>query len=413
MTRTARRLWLLPLVLLASMLWTPGRAASLVQPPAQSGSVQDQASAITAIAQKAMAQYDLKAVILRVTVDGNDVVTMALGDSMTGVPATTDMHFRNGAVAISYVSTLLLELVDQGRVNLDDKLSNWLPDLSDADQVTLRQLANMTAGYADYVNTSSFGAEVLQDTFRQWTPDELIGVSTSQPHEYPPGTNWNYSHTDYVILGQALEKLTGQHMDELLQQYVLAPMGLTDTAGSDTAEIPEPVLHAFSSERRQALGIDPSTPFYEESTFWNPSWTITHGAIETTNIYDMTRTAEAVGEGTLLSPASHQLQITGLPDGFGSTLPGCTTCRTQTAAIRYGLGVWAVGPWLLQNPRFFGYAGIEAYLPSKKLAIAVANTYGEQSFDSAGEYKYGNPSSTIFEAIAAYLAPDEAPPSGE
>lgn len=70
---------------------------------------------------------------------------------MTGVPATEDMHFRNGAVAISYMSTLLLQLVDQKVVRLDDKLFNWLPELLDAERVTLRMLANMTAGYPDYI----------------------------------------------------------------------------------------------------------------------------------------------------------------------------------------------------------------------------------------------------------------------
>ena len=71
-------------------------------------------------------------------------------------PATTAMHFRNGAVAISYVATLLLELVDEQKVSLDDKLSKWLPEVPHADRVTLGQLAQMTSGYVDYVigNTS-------------------------------------------------------------------------------------------------------------------------------------------------------------------------------------------------------------------------------------------------------------------
>ena len=179
-----------------------------------------------------MAKYDLKAVILRVTVNGKEVVTEAMGDSMTGVPATTDMHFRNGAVAISYVSTLLLELVDQQKVGLDDPLSNWFPDLPNADQVTLRMLANMTAGYADYViGNEQLATDLYLDPFRQWTPEELIAFSTAEPHVYPPGTNWNYAHTDYVILGQVLEKITGKPMALLMQEYIFAPMGLTDTDG--------------------------------------------------------------------------------------------------------------------------------------------------------------------------------------
>ena len=81
-----------------------------------------------------MASEHLKAVIVRVTVDGQEVVTEAVGESMTGVPATTNMHFRNGAVAISYVSTLLLKLVDEQKVSLDDKLSKFLPEIPHADR---------------------------------------------------------------------------------------------------------------------------------------------------------------------------------------------------------------------------------------------------------------------------------------
>ena len=71
----------------------------------------DQADEVTAVVADVMASQHLKAVIVRVTIDGADVITKAYGESMTGVPATTAMHFRNGAVAISYVSTLLLQLV--------------------------------------------------------------------------------------------------------------------------------------------------------------------------------------------------------------------------------------------------------------------------------------------------------------
>src|SRR5438270_1908441 len=108
------------------------------------------AAAIERIVLDQMKAHDLKAVIVRVTVDGKDVLTKAYGESMTGVPATTKMHFRNGAVAISYMSTLLLRLVDEKKVSLDDKVSKWLPDLPNGDQVTLKMLANQTSGYSDY-----------------------------------------------------------------------------------------------------------------------------------------------------------------------------------------------------------------------------------------------------------------------
>ena len=161
----------------------PAYAAPLRQATPMAGAPGDQAGAIIAIARDIMEQQDVKAVILRVTIDGVEIVTEALGESMTGVPATTDMHFRNGAVAISYMSTLLLRLVDQNVVTLDDPLATWLPDLPDADRVTLRMLANMTAGFPDYVQNAAFQQAFYADPFRQWTPDELIAIGLSTPRD--------------------------------------------------------------------------------------------------------------------------------------------------------------------------------------------------------------------------------------
>jgi CubicO group peptidase (beta-lactamase class C family) len=409
--RWRRRLALAAVALLALAATTtrlPTEAAPAAA-AAQAPAVQsDQAARIVALAQEAMTTHDLRAVILRVTIDGHPLVTAALGESITGVPATTDMHFRNGAVAISYVSTLLLTLVDDGVLRLDDPLAIWMPELPNADKVTLRMLANMTAGYRDYETNDQFDKDLYINPFRQWTPEELIAIGLSQPPYFEPGTNWSYAHIDYVILGLVLEKATGRSMVDLLQERVLGPLGLKNTANAFTAAIPEPALHAFSSERRAALGIAPGTPFYEESTYWNPSWFV-RGAVQTTNIYDMTATAIAIGEGTLLSPASHQAQLNSLPLGFGAPLAGCPSCHTFTTAYIYQLGVVRSGNWLLQNPLFFGYAAVEGYLPSKKIAIAVAVTYGEGAFDAQGNY--ANRGETLFQAIGALLAPDDAPPA--
>jgi CubicO group peptidase (beta-lactamase class C family) len=405
--RWSRWLAVLLVTLAMSAAWAPGYTVALLQgsPPPQGDPAQ--AAAIVALARDAMAKYDLKAVILRVTIDGQEVVTEALGESMTGVPATTDMHFRNGAVAFSYMTTLLLQLVDQGAIRLDDPLATWLPDLPDADAVTLRMLANMTAGYPDYVQNAQFLKDIYAEPFRQWTPQELIAIGLSTPRVFAPGTNWDYSHTNYVILGQVLERITGQPLATLMRENIFAPLGLNNTDSPSTAAISAPVLHAFSSERREALGIAPATRFYEETTYWNPSWTTHQGAVQTTNIYDMAASAVAVGEGTLLSPASHQAQIA--PDllGFGSLLSGCPTCHTLDANYNYGLGIVLTGSWLVQNPLFFGWGGVMAYSPARKIAVAVVTTYDEQSFDDKGNYK--NASQPIFGEIASYLAPNDPP----
>ena len=369
-----------------------------------------QADAVMRIVDDVMNQSHLKAVIIRVTEDGREVLTRAAGESVTGVPATPAMHFRNGAVAISYVSTLLLRLVDQGKVSLDDKLSTWLPDVPHSDRVTLGQLAQMTSGYVDYViGNDEFSKVLYEDPFRQWEPDQLLGFATSKPLLYEPGTNWNYAHTNYVLLGKALEKATGEQMPELLSDEVLKPLGLTNTANSFTPQIPAPVLHAFSSERREALQIPSGTPFYEESTFWNPSWTITHGAIQTTNIYDMEASAAGIGSGKLLSKKSYELMTSTDLRGKTHAQPGCATCGELNEVYSYGLGIVISGDWLRQNPLFAGEAGAMAYLPSKKIAIAIAVTYLPEAFDEQGNY--ANAADELFRRVGAELAPDDAPPT--
>jgi CubicO group peptidase (beta-lactamase class C family) len=271
------------------------------------------------------------------------------------------------------------------------------------------QLAQMTSGYVDYViGNTKMNEALYADPFHRWTVHELLQYAVDQPLLYEPGTNWNYAHTNYVLLGLALEKATDQEMPKLLSEKVLRPLGLTNTVNSLTPEIPAPALHAFSSERRAFLKIPAGAPFYEESTFWDPSWTITHGAIQTTNIYDMEATAVGIGSGRLLSPESYQKMVSTDLRGKTRKQPGCTTCLKQDEGYTYGLGIVISGNWLLQNPLFSGYAAAEAYLPSQKVAIAVAVTYAPEAFDGNGDYP--NAAEMLFRKIGAELAPDDAPP---
>ncbi|MGH2587476.1 MAG: serine hydrolase domain-containing protein [Dehalococcoidia bacterium] len=399
-------------LLLATAARLPTEAAPAepsTQVQASASGQSEQAAQIIALVQEAMEKYYLNAAIVRVTVDGQEVVTAAFGESMTGVPATTEMHFRNGAVAISYVAMLVLTLVDDGVLRLDDPLSIWMPELPDSDKVTVRMLLNMTAGYPDFVSDQGFQRDFYANPFKQWTPQELVAISLSQPRLFAPGTNWDYAHANYVILGLALERATGRSVADLLQERVLDPLGLWNTVGSVTAAIPKPALHSFSSERRDFLGIPAGTPFLEETSFWSPSWTITHGAIETTNIYDMAASAVAIGEGTLLSPASHQAMVAPTLLGFGSPLEGCFACRTLDNYYNYGLGVVRSGNWLLQNLLLNGYGGTMAYLPGKKIAIAFEMTDTERSFEPDTRMAARV---ALFTSIGGYLAPDDAPPTG-
>ncbi|MER8184933.1 serine hydrolase domain-containing protein [Kitasatospora sp. NPDC094015] len=347
------------------------------------------------IAEQARTELDLGSVILRVTVDGHELVTGALGESMTGVPAEPAMHFRNGNIAISYLGTALLRLVDRGTVALDDPVTRWLPDLPHGDGITLRMLGASSSGLVDYVKSPGFVQAVGADPFRRWTADELVAISTDQDRLYDPGTNWNYSHANFVILGAALEKITGTRLDELLQREVLDPLGLAETRNSFTPDIPTPVLHAFTTDRGT----------YEESTFWNPSWTTAPGAVETTDICDLARSAAGIGSGELLSASARQELLNPRTVGLGTPTATCpaTLCLANTEATHYGMGVLALGDWIGQHPLFFGYSAAQAYLPCEHLAIAVSTTRGRNAPD-------GHTAQLVTQRIAAALAPDHPIP---
>jgi D-alanyl-D-alanine carboxypeptidase len=298
-----------------ALLWAPilGALSALLISPAAAADSRSSSSAqhLVEMLRDAQSQYGLSAVLCGVWMGNEELLTTALGNSMTGVPATEDMHLRVGGVTFTCVATVLLRLVDQGRVSLDDKLSRWYPDLPQANAVTLRMLANCTCGYPDYVLSQPFIDANNRAPFRDWTPQELIDIGVATPLLYPPGTGWNYSHTNYVILGEVLQKVGGQPMRALLRRNIFAPLGLRETDLPSTPEIAFPVLHAFSSER----GI------FEDSTYWNPSWTSPSGRM-TSTLHDLGVIARALGSGSLLSAKSRREQIAPTTVGLGQNRAG-------------------------------------------------------------------------------------------
>src|ERR1700730_8662063 len=175
--------------------------------PATAVSESPQASGIAAIVRKAMTTYHLRAVIVRVTKGDKVVTTQAFGPSMTGVPATPAMHFRNGAIAFAYVATLLMEYVDEHKVSLDDTINRWVPSLPEANKVTLKMLANQTSGYPDFETDPAWTAAFNAHPFRLFTYRERLGYACGRPVQFAPGKNWSYAHTNFMIPGQILSMI--------------------------------------------------------------------------------------------------------------------------------------------------------------------------------------------------------------
>ena len=365
-------------------------------------------AAIERVVRDQMARNHLRAVLVKVRSNGADVYTGAFGESMTGVPATPEMHFRIGALAFTYMSTLLLEYVDQNKVTLDTKLSKYFPELPHAGSISLRNLSQMTSGYADYVYQPELIRSLYRNPFRQYTPEELIHIGVSKPLQFAPGTNWGYSHTNYVILGRVLEKISGMPLDEAIRKNIFEPLGLTQTAASTTPEIPTPALHAFTSERREVLGVKRGVPFTEEATYWNPSWTTAEGAVETGTLSDLATSIEAVASGKLLSQKSSAAMIVPSLTGFGHKQRNCPACNKMTADLNYGLGILLSRSWISQSLGFAGASGVVGTLPPQKLTIVVEATNAAAAYDAKGNA--GSGAVPVYNALGNLLAPNTMPP---
>jgi CubicO group peptidase (beta-lactamase class C family) len=368
------------------------------------------ASGIGAIVRDAMKTQNLRAVIVKVT-RGNRVITSrAFGESMTGVPATTDMHFRQGAVAFAYIGTLLMEFVDEHKVSLDDTIDHWMPELPESNRVTLKMLTDQTTGYPDFETDPAWLKAFYDDPFHIFTFQERLKYAFERPIEFPPGTNWSYAHTNFMILGEILARIGKQPLATLLREKVLEPMGLHDTVATETSEIPSPVLHSFSTERLPGLGITPPAPVDEDVSFWNAQWGSPIGGNETSTIDDMATTARKVGTGSLISRQSYDLMTGPHLLGFGHKEPSCEpSCFTQVNAYNFGLGVVRSGSWILQDPLLPAYGATEAYLPSQRISIAVVVTFLPAAINAQGIYP--NASDTLFRSIGRYVAPSDPPPS--
>ncbi len=376
-----RRLWLL-IVLSSLTLFLPGYTSTVLADgqPDFGGSLPS-SHQIEQFAQQAKEESEVKALLVGVWQGEQQIAKFALGESMTDVPASTDMHVRIGGISQTFFSSLLVRLAEQGVISLDDRLSRWMPELLMADQVTLEMLINATAGYQDYVLDQDFANQVLDEPFRTFHPDELIAFAVREGEmNFFPGSSQSYSHTNYVILAQALEQQTGKTLAQLFQEQVFQPAGLVGTVSVTDSNMPTPTLHAFSSDR----GV------YEDSTFWNPSWAGASGPI-VSHLDDLRRWGPIFGRGELVSAESFQ-KMTERPD-----VPDDS--NTPERYFAFGFGV--VNGWFIQNPNFNGYSGAFGYLPSRDLTVYVFSTQSDNP-DSASQ------SFPIFQRLTGLLAPEAA-----
>ena len=214
-----------------------------------------------------------------------------------GRPMRTDDRMEIGSSTKSFTSVLALQLQEDGVLSLDDPLSKWLPDVAAqlpyGDQITLRQLANHTAGTWDYEKSLLSAAVEKQDwaTLAQtYTPEDLVQyVIAHGTPDFAPGTDWKYSNTNYILLGMAVEAAAGKPLAELYQERIFDPLGMAGTTYLLGSPKPGAVVDGYTT-----------LPSGEqvEMTNWNASQGGAAGAIAST-AEDMATYIEALFDGKL------------------------------------------------------------------------------------------------------------------
>lgn len=170
--------------------------------------------------------------------DGITTTATAGVASSAGEGFTSSTPFRVASISKPFVATLVLQLVDEGLVDLDAPLSTYLPDTPVGGDVAIRNLMRHRSGLPNYPDAGTFYADEFSDLTRDFTPEELLGYIGATPAS-PADQQFEYTNTNYVLLGQLIEAVTGGTLDDALSQRITGPLGLTIThfAGADEPPI--------------------------------------------------------------------------------------------------------------------------------------------------------------------------------
>lgn len=273
-----------------------------------------------------------------------------------------------GSVGKMFVSAAILQLVDEGKVGLDDPVSKWLgrepwfERLPNSNDMTLRSLLNHTAGVPEYFEQKGFTQALMGNADKEWTPSERLAFVLDAKPPFPVGRGWDYSDTHYILAGLVFEKASGKPLFEEITRRFLKPQKLFGIVPSDNREIPG-LVNGYASPRNP-LGFNGRT-VSEGKLMTNPQVEWAGGGLATTP-EDLARWAKVLFEGKIFKPETLQAMLTGvdMPGGGGKAKGG-----------KYGLGVmireteW--GPSYGHGGWFPGYRTEVAYFPEKKVAIAV------------------------------------------
>jgi len=307
------------------------------------------------------------------TPQGEITATYGVTQRHGSTPVSLDDHVRIGSNTKTMTGTVILQLVQEGRISLTDKVGKYRPDVPNGSRITIEQLLTMRSGLANYTTTLELNKALDTQSQRAWNPEELVAMGLAEPPTFAPGDGWNYSNTNTVLLGLIAEQLENKPLAEIFQERLFTPLGLRETSypAADDASLPEPYSHGYmystNVDTMESSALPPDqlaqakagTLLPSDTTNLNPSWAGAAGAGIST-IRDLAHWVEALGSGAVLGPtlqkerlASVQPVPVALPDP------------------KYGWGIAKIGPLYGHTGELPGYNSFMGYDPVQKVTIVV------------------------------------------
>jgi D-alanyl-D-alanine carboxypeptidase len=365
---------------------TPATSISSSAAPAGVLPAELQAKLNSALAD-VMSTYRVPGAAVGVWVPGVGSWTKAAGlaDVEKKIPVSIDMSWPLRSVTKSFTVTVILQLVDEGRLRLDDTLDTYVPGVTDGDKITIRELANMSSGNADsdFVN-DSFVREFSKDPDKIFTLKELNGLVMSQPAQFAPGTRRVYTNANTNLLGAVIEKVTGKPFADVLKQDILQQVGLDST---------HYILNSKDWTQPHAGGyiVGPDGP---EAQPQNMSIFGPAGSMVTT-LDDARVWGDTLAEGLLLSPATQTQRELGAPLEVGPPYD------------LYALGMGETDGYWGHNGEGIGFTAAVFHSPTTGATIAVFMNESDVP-TSGGDDAKVHPADKTFRAFAQILKTEVA-----
>lgn len=290
-------------------------------------------------------------------------------------------HTRIGSVTKTFTGTLILQLADQGKLSLDDTIERWFPTFPNAGAITVRMLGTMASGINSYTLDPQIANTYLADPATVWTPTQLIDAAATLPVTFPPGQGFQYSNSNFVMLGQIVEQVTGKPFARALDEMILTPLKLSQTSYPADSALPRPTWRAYTAQGSTTGNI-------LDATFWSPTFASTAGQMIST-LGDLRRWTRALGRGTLLKPQTQRVRLQ--PNPFSAA-----------GGREYDFAIGNDHGWLAHDGQIPGYNTQVAYLPRLDATIVVmANS------DIASST--GTIAPQVFTALAKVVSPRNVP----